>query len=146
MQKFKVQHVTRSLTYTRPPPPPPPKKGNEKIPPHQIATFWLSIRIKHLKLLDPQYGTIREINNHNIRQHIRRVRWAMVGINAYIGNQVVFTWTIYSVKLSEPSRVRSITMLCGTSSIMRNMPSFMLNVRNIPHNIVRPVEHCYEFE
>ena len=37
-------------------------------------------------------------------------------------------------------------MLWGTDNTMQNIPSFNLNVRNIPYNIVNPIEHCYEFE
>ena len=40
----------------------------------------------------------------------------------------------------------SITMLCVTDNILRNIPSFMLIVGNILHNIVSPIEHCYGSE
>ena len=39
-----------------------------------------------------------------------------------------------------------ITMFFGTDDTMRSIPSFMLNVRNIWHNIVSPIEHCYGYE
>ena len=37
---------------------------------------------------------------------------------------------------------KSITVFCGTDSIMQNISSFMLNVRNILHNIVSPAKYC----
>ena len=41
---------------------------------------------------------------------------------------------------------RSITMFSGTSNTLWIIPSFKLNMGNIPWNIVGPVEHCYGFE
>ena len=31
-----------------------------------------------------------------------------------------------------------------TGNLLQNIPLFMLNVKNIPHNIVSPAEYCYE--
>ena len=41
---------------------------------------------------------------------------------------------------------RSITMFNGTDNIMWNIPSFKLNVRNILHNTISPIELCLGFE
>ena len=41
---------------------------------------------------------------------------------------------------------KSITMLCGTHIILRNIPSFRLNVKNILQNTVSPTKHYYGFE
>ena len=37
-------------------------------------------------------------------------------------------------------------MLCWIDNILQNIPSFRVNVRNIPHNTVSSVEHCFGFE
>ena len=37
-------------------------------------------------------------------------------------------------------------MYCGTDIILYNMLEFMLNLKNIPHNIVSPTDHCYRSE
>ena len=37
----------------------------------------------------------------------------------------------------------SIIVLCGTDNILWNIPSFKLNMGNIPHNTINPPKHCY---
>ena len=37
-------------------------------------------------------------------------------------------------------------MLCGTDNILWNIPSFGLNVRNVPHNSISPAKHCCGYE
>ena len=37
-------------------------------------------------------------------------------------------------------------MFCWTNNILQNIPLIKLNVRNNPHNIVSPIEQCYEYE
>ena len=37
-------------------------------------------------------------------------------------------------------------MFCGTDIILYNIPSFNMNVKNIPQNIVNLREHCYGSE
>ena len=37
----------------------------------------------------------------------------------------------------------SKTMLCGIDNIQHNIPTFMLYMGNVMHNIVSPTQHCY---
>ena len=37
-------------------------------------------------------------------------------------------------------------MLCRTDNILRNAPHIQLEWWKIPHNIVKPTEHCYGYE
>ena len=38
---------------------------------------------------------------------------------------------------------KSKTLLYGTDIIMQNIPSFKLNVRNIPHDTISSTEHYF---
>ena len=37
-------------------------------------------------------------------------------------------------------------MLCGHDTIPQNIPTLILHVENILHNIINPIEYCYEYE
>ena len=41
---------------------------------------------------------------------------------------------------------KSMTMFSGTDNILRNIPSFKLNMGNILHNNILSIDHCYGSE
>ena len=41
---------------------------------------------------------------------------------------------------------RCITMFPATNNILQNISTSIMNVENIPPNVVSPTEHCYGYE
>ena len=66
----------------------------------------------------------------------------------YEHRQPILYMSLYDIffRIAYMSLFIFITMLCGIESILRNIPTFKLNVRNILHNIVSPIEHYYGYK